>query len=114
TGIAGFEVTGPVVVDAMAEREVLRPGWCADRVELDEAELGDGARQRRWFEEATRDGIAAEVVEGEGGGHVVSRFLPGRCEEYPVNGLGDDACEEDGDAQPVLARERFVLHGEVG
>ena len=70
--VACFEVAGTIVIDAMAEGEVLRPGGRTDRVDLDEAELGDGARQGRWLEEATRDRVAAEVVQSEDGGHAAS------------------------------------------
>jgi hypothetical protein len=57
--VVRFQVARTVVGDAMAQREVLRPCWRADRIDLDEAELGDGARQGCRLEQATGDRVAA-------------------------------------------------------
>jgi hypothetical protein len=51
-----FQVAGLVVDDAVAQCEVLRPGWRADRIGLDEAERLDGLRQRLRYQQASRDG----------------------------------------------------------
>ena len=61
---AAFEVAGAVVLDAMAQREVLGARGRADRVGLDEAERVDGALQRGGTEQAAADGESAQIVEG--------------------------------------------------
>jgi hypothetical protein len=56
---AAFEVAGAVILDAMAQRQVLGARRRADRVGLDEAERVDGALQRRGAEQASADGETA-------------------------------------------------------
>ena len=56
---AAFEVAGAVILDAMAQRQVLGARGRADRVGLDEAERVDGAPQRGGTEQAAADGEAA-------------------------------------------------------
>jgi hypothetical protein len=56
---AAFEVAGAVILDAMAQRQVLGARRRADRVGLDEAERVDGALQRGGTEQAAADGETA-------------------------------------------------------
>ena len=65
-GVAAFEVAGAVILDAMAQDEILGASGRANRIGLDEAELVKRTLQRGRREEALRDGKAAEVVESDG------------------------------------------------
>ena len=86
--IAPLEVTGAIVLHAMAQRQVLRTRRRADRVGLHEAELVDRAPEGRGREQAARDGVAAQVGEGGVGhrrmmpkekGRLASPFFDPRC-----------------------------------
>ena len=63
--IEPLEIASGVPADAVAQDEVLRPRRRADRIGLDETEAIDRALQRRWREEAARDGVATKVIESQ-------------------------------------------------
>jgi hypothetical protein len=62
--IPAFEITGTVVLHAMAQYQVLSPGRCADRVGLDEAQHVESALQRRGRKDALGDGETPQVIDG--------------------------------------------------
>ena len=61
--VAAFEVAGTVVLDAMAQHQILSARRRADRVGLHKAQPVEGAFQRGGREEAAGDGKAPQVVE---------------------------------------------------
>ena len=61
--VGAFEIAGPVVDDAMAQRQVLRARRRADRIGLDETEAVQRPLERGGAEQAMRDGEAAKVLE---------------------------------------------------
>ena len=61
--IVPLDVADPIILDAMAQDQILRTGGSANRVGLHEAEMLDGAPKSRRFEEGIRDGLTAEVFE---------------------------------------------------
>src|SRR6266487_6225535 len=61
--IAAFEVAGTVVLDAMAQREVLRARRRPDWIGLHEAQPVEGALERRGREEAPGDGETPQIGE---------------------------------------------------
>src|SRR6187551_2745577 len=61
--IATLEVTGAVVGDSVAKRQVLRSRGSADGIGLNKAELRNCPAKRRRLEERAGDGVAAEVGE---------------------------------------------------
>ena len=61
--ITPLEVTGAVVGNTVAQRQVLCPRRRANRVGLDEAELVDRAFESRRLEEAARKGEAAHLID---------------------------------------------------
>ena len=61
--IQAFKVAGMVVLDAMAQHQVLRARWSANRIGLHKAQFVEGAFQRSGCEEAPGDGEAPQVVE---------------------------------------------------
>src|SRR5579864_2757902 len=63
--VAALEIAGAVILDAMAQNQILSAGRRANRIGLDKSELVKRTLQRRRREEALRDGEAAEVVECE-------------------------------------------------
>ncbi len=67
--VAAFQVAGAVVLDAVAQRQVLRPGRRADRVCLHKAQALYGRRQGGRREQGARHGMAAQVVKARFGGH---------------------------------------------
>jgi hypothetical protein len=68
-GVTPLQVTGAVALDAVAQRQVLRSRRGAYRVGLHKTQPGDGLGQRGGLEQAARHGVAAQVVQGDGGGH---------------------------------------------
>src|ERR1700730_3189747 len=64
-GVAPLEIASAVIFDAMAQNQILSAGRRANRIGLDKSEFVERAFQRRRWEEALRDGEAAEVVERE-------------------------------------------------
>ena len=60
---ATLQIAGAVVLDAMAQRQVLRACGGADRVGLHETQAHDGALQGRGFEQRAGDCIAPQRVE---------------------------------------------------
>ncbi len=64
-GVAPFEVAGAVLLDTMAQRQVLGARWGADRVGLHKTEPMEGAFQRGGREEAVGDGKTPQVVESD-------------------------------------------------
>ena len=69
--VAAFEIAGTVVLDAVAQRQVLRARRRADRIGLHEAQPVEGAFQRGGREETVGDGKAPQVVEGDWHGQVL-------------------------------------------
>ena len=65
--IAAFQIPRAVALDAVTERQVLRPRRGTDGVGLHEAQPVQGALQRGRREEAPRDREAAQVVQRESG-----------------------------------------------
>jgi len=63
-----LEVAGALAPDAVPKDQVLGAGGSADRIRLHEPHPIEGAFERRRREEAARDGEAAKVFEGKGGG----------------------------------------------
>ena len=63
-GILSFQIAGAIAGHSMAQSEVLRPGRCANRIGLHEAERIEGALQGACREKAASDGRAAQVIEG--------------------------------------------------
>ena len=61
--VTAFEVAGTVVLDSMAQNQILSAGGRADRVGLHKAQPVEGPFQRGWREEAVGDGIAPQIVE---------------------------------------------------
>jgi len=77
--VAALEVAGAVVLDAMAEHQVLSASGRADRVGLNEGQFMQGAFQRSRREETLGDGEAAQVVESERHAELTEyRLLPRR------------------------------------
>src|SRR6185295_4786000 len=62
-GVSAFQIAGPVILDAMSERQVLRARRRADRVGLYEAERPQRTRQRRRREKAAGDGEPSQIGE---------------------------------------------------
>ena len=62
-GIVSFEVPRAVVLDAMAQGQVLRTSRCADRIGLDKAHPVQGALQRGGREETARDCKPPQAVQ---------------------------------------------------
>ena len=63
--VAAFEVAGPVVLDAMAQGQVLRACRRADRVGLHEAQFRDRAAERGRVEEGAAHRVAAQVIQSD-------------------------------------------------
>ena len=63
--VAAFEVAGMVVVDAMAQREILRACRRPDRIRLHESKPVEGAFERGGREKTAGDSEAAQVGEGD-------------------------------------------------
>ena len=77
--VAAFQIAGAVVLDAVAQRQVLRPRRGADRIGLHEAQAADRRRQRGRGEQAAGDGVAAQVFEAGVHGQIpplTSRMAP--------------------------------------
>ncbi|MGF6525068.1 hypothetical protein ABID77_000345 [Variovorax sp. PvP013] len=91
--VAALEIAGAVVLDPVAQRQILRPGGRADRVGLHEAQAPDGRRQRRRLEEGARHRVAAQVVEIGFAWHRkdCSTARPGRRAVPPADALPYDA-----------------------
>ena len=64
-GVAAFEVAITVVLNTMAQHQVLSARGGADRVGLDETEPLERAFQRSGCEKTTGDRKAAQVIEGD-------------------------------------------------
>ena len=63
--IAPLQLTGPVADHAMAQGQVLRTRRGADRVRLHETEFFYRTHQRGRLEQRTRNGVTAQVVQGQ-------------------------------------------------
>ena len=63
--IASLEVTGTIVRDPMAQREILRPCRRANRIGLHESQLVDGLAKRGGLEQGTRYGVTAQMIQRE-------------------------------------------------
>ena len=61
--IIPLEIAGTIVLDAVAERQVLRPRRRADRISLHETKRIERARQRRRRGKMAPDRESAKVVE---------------------------------------------------
>src|SRR5262249_46615447 len=66
----------------VAQRQVLGARRGADRVGLHEAQALDRARQNGGLEQAARDGMAAQVIEGQGAWH--GAMMPRRQDKRPA------------------------------
>src|SRR3982750_693740 len=62
-----LQIAGTVVLDAMAQCQVLCPCRGTDRVGLDEAEPSNGLRQGGGVEERARYRVATQVIESRFG-----------------------------------------------
>ena len=69
--VATFEIAGAIARDAVAERQILSPGWRANRIRLDKRERIECALERGRRKQTARDGESAQFVEG----HADERYL---------------------------------------
>ena len=72
-GVVPFEIARAIIPDAMSQRQILGARRGADRVRLNEAEFCDRATEGRWYEQRARDGIPAQRIKSDSGGH---RLMP--------------------------------------
>ena len=63
--IKALEIARAIAGDAMAQRQVLRAGRRADRIGLHESQLVDRAPERGRLEQRARDGVAAQMFQGD-------------------------------------------------
>ena len=66
--IAPLQIARAVVLDPVAQRQVLRARRSTNRVGLDKAQSGDGLGQGGGRKQHARDGIAAQGLQGDGHG----------------------------------------------
>jgi hypothetical protein len=64
--VPAFQVAGPVVFDAMPQRQILGARGRADRIGLQETEPFQRAFERGRTEQTAGDGKMPEIVEGDG------------------------------------------------
>src|SRR5207247_1162591 len=72
--VAALEVAGTVVLDAMAQHQVLRARGRADRIGLHEAQSVEGAFERGGREETAGDGKTSQLVESDPHGRLMPDF----------------------------------------
>src|SRR5580658_8288762 len=75
--VAALEVAGAVAGDPVAQRQVLGAGRGADRIGLYEAELADRASESGGFEQRSRNGIPAQVIERDRHRSIIPQSIRG-------------------------------------
>src|SRR5713101_7850295 len=85
--VAAFEIAGAIILDAMAQYQVLSAGWRANRIGLHKAEPVQRAFQRGGREEALRDGQTAQIVESDRHDRVNQE--PNPLTPFPQQGRGN-------------------------
>ncbi|MNN55986.1 hypothetical protein D3C81_1708930 [compost metagenome] len=71
--IALLQFAGTITAYPVTQGQVLRPRRCPDGIGLDKAQFSDRPHQRGRLEQRTGDRVAAQVVEGEGHGAMMTK-----------------------------------------
>ena len=88
--VVTIEIAGAVAVNAVAKDQILCASRGTNRVRLYEAHRLEGGQQRRLGEEAARDGVPAQIVDGHSGArsmvddsNIILDVSINRCPRHP-------------------------------
>jgi len=71
--IATFEIASMVILHAMAQNQVLRAGWSANRIGLYKAHPMERALERSWWKQTPGDRMPPQVVNGDRHSEMLSK-----------------------------------------